>query len=403
MNKEVIFSVLALTALPTYAKINTQAYGYIEGYLEKVEKSPSRTGGTSTTAGTSQRSKNAHEFDTPHVHVMVKGTSDKGYSAFLNLNASEDTVKTANAWFEGKIAGNYLKYRIGKLYRPFGLYNERLDAAPTYIGIEAPELFDGDHLLLTRTTNMMFHGETLIGANTLRYSLTTGNEERLGGETPIGGDVRYTYYGDNFEWIFGSSFYFSNTAAPSQSVGSGSPNGGVLNWMESDKFEVLGAYTEFSHEKWLVQFAYYQADHKAKRSGSKLQSMDTAALTSRQIQRLCNGNMSTCADSFANYKVKTWYIRLGHIMNTSLGEITPYVQWDSYENPETVADKKNGGDNEAGIADDGKFTKQTLGVVYRPDPVVAIKLDASNHSQKIDGETKNYGEVRGSFSYIWSL
>ncbi len=385
------------------ADINTQVYGYIEGYVEKVEKSPSRSGGTSTTAGASERSNNPYEFDTPHIHVMAKSTSSKGYSAFLNLNASDGTTRVANAWFEGQIKGELLKFRIGKLYRPFGLYNERLDAAPTYIGIEAPELFDGDHLLLTRTTNFMIHGETYLGSGLFRYSLTTGNDEKMDNDVPVGGDVRYTSYGDTGEWTYGTSFYFSGKSGPTSGVGEGSPDGGVINWMDSDRFKVFGLYTEYRTDKWTLQTAFYQADHKGKRNGSKLQQIGTDSLNQRQINMLCNGDMSTCADSIADYSVKTWYVRIGRAFATGLGEFTPYVQWDFYENPETIASKSDGGDNEAGLADDGKFNKQTLGVVYRPDPSIAIKLDASNHSQKVDGENLNYAEIRASFSYIWSL
>lgn len=394
------FALCGLLVSPVSA--NTSIYGYIEGYVEKVESSPTRTGGTSTSEGAVSRSENAHEFQTPNVKFMVKNTSGD-YSSYLNIDASESNVKMTNAWFEGKIAGNYLKARIGKMYRKFGLYNERLDAVPTYIGIEPPELFDGDHLLLTRTTNFMLHGEKDFDSGTLFYSLATGNDERAGSEIPLGGDVRYTMFGDNYEWTIGSSFYLSHKAKPSQDVGSGSPDGGVLNWMNEDKYEVFGVFTEYKRKMLTLQFAYFQADHDAIRSGSKLQDLNTAALNDEQIQRLCNGDMSTCADSAVNYKVKTWYIRAGYSFKTSKGEITPYVQWDSYENPETVLAKSNGGDNEAGLADDGKFNKQTVGMVYRPTDKVAIKLDASNHSQDVDGESLNYSEVRGSFSYVWQL
>jgi len=85
------------------------------------------------------------------------------------------------------------------------------------------------------------------------------------------------------------------------------------------------------------------------------------------------------------------------------GEITPYLQWDYYKNPEMIADKGLGGDNEAGLSDDGSFVKQTLGVVIRPDRQLAIKFDASSHVQEMDGEMENYAEIRSSFSYIWSL
>ncbi len=386
------------------AKSNTSIYGYVEGYVEKVEKTPTRSGGNGTTEGQVTRVENAHEFQTPNVKFMVKNTTGK-YSSFLNIDASEDSVTMSNAWVESKLKGDYLKARIGKMYRKFGLYNERLDAVPTYIGIEAPELFDGDHLLLTRTTNFMFHGEKDLGEGTLYYSLSTGNDERAGSEIPLGGDVRYTLYGDDFEWTLGTSFYLSHKAAPSKGDEEGSPDGGVLNWMAEDKYEVLGFYTELKRKALTFQFAYYQADHDAIRDAAKVQKIQTTGLNDRQLARFCDGAaIATCTtNTSVNYKVKTWYVRTGYSIMTKSGEWTPYIQWDYYENPETIAYKKDGGDKEAGLADDGKFTKQTIGVVYKPNDSLALKLDASNHEQDIDGETVNYAEVRGSFSYVWQL
>jgi hypothetical protein len=40
-----------------------------------------------------------------------------------------------------------------------GLYNEKLDQIPTFIGIEAPEMLDADYLFLPRTTMEMMHGQ----------------------------------------------------------------------------------------------------------------------------------------------------------------------------------------------------------------------------------------------------
>jgi hypothetical protein len=404
MKKLLFLATSSLLVANAYgAELKSRVYGYVEGYVEQVEETPTRSGGTATQEGDVSKEANAHEFDTPHINLMIKSTKGNKYSSFLNIDASGDSLKTQNAWVDVKVKEDLLKFRIGKLYRPFGLYNERLDAVPTYIGIEPPELFDGDHLLLTRTTNLMLHGEKDLSGNTLRYALTTGNEERSAGEVPIGGDVRYTHVGETAEITIGTSFYYSNNAKPSVDIGEGSPDGGVANWMKEDDYKVLGLYLEYTRDAFKFQTAYYEANHEATRDGSKLQSIGKEKLNDQQIQRLCNGDMSSCADSSASYQVKTWYVRTGYSFETSIGEVTPYVQYDYYENPETIAEKDDGGDNEAGIADDGAFVKQTLGVVVRPDSQLAIKLDASSHTQEIDGSDESYSEVRSSFSYIWSL
>lgn len=396
--------IAQMTQSAQASQLKSNIYGFVEGYFEQVDKAPERSGGDGITEGKISDEDQPHEFDTPNISIMIKSTKGSKFSSFLNINAT-DTLTTRNAWVEMKLKGDMAKFRIGKLYRPFGLYNERLDAVPTYIGVEPPELFDGDHLLVTRTTNMMFHGEFDISGNVLRYALTTGNDERAGGEIPIGGDIRYTMYTDDTEWTIGSSFYFSNTAVPTKAVGEGSPDGGVANWMSEDNYKVMSLYTEYIKNSFTFQAGYFNANHDAKRDGEKLRSdeFENGALNQQQINRLCNGNMTTCADSEVNYDIETWYIRTGYSFETGIGEVTPYFQWDVYHNPESVYDKKNGGDKEAGLADDGKFTKSTLGVVFRPERELAIKVDASNHSQKIDGDMEDYAEIRSSFSYIWSL
>ena len=68
-------------------ELKSQVYGYVEGYVEQVEKSPVRSGGNETDEGDVTKEANAHEFDTPNVSLMIKSRKDK-YSSFLNLNAS---------------------------------------------------------------------------------------------------------------------------------------------------------------------------------------------------------------------------------------------------------------------------------------------------------------------------
>jgi hypothetical protein len=70
--------------------------------------------------------------------------------------------------------------------------------------------------------------------------------------------------------------------------------------------------------------------------------------------------------------------------------------------PENIQNKQYGGDDEAGLADDGKFLKPSVGLVYRPIPTVAIKLDGSYHSQQFNGKQVMYPELRLDFSFAFS-
>jgi hypothetical protein len=297
--------------------------------------------------------------------------------------------------------------RLGKIYRKFGLYNEVLDAVPTYYGIEPPELFDFDHLVLTRTTTFMLYGALAAGSGALHYSFTTDNGEGdpVKDTVPIGWDVNYKFRGGNF--VAGVSGYTSGGPTVSDiGLGDGSPKSGVLPWMAMDEFDVIDGYLEGHLGSLTVQTEYTHAKHVARRDPATVVEMIALARpnAAQRARFLIDPSGPIDEDNVnraGDYKVKAWYLRAGYSFETRVGNVAPYVQWDWYENPETIAKKTYGGDNEAGVADDGKFTKATIGVVYRPAPEVAIKLDGSTHYYKFNGEDVSYPEIRLDVSFIF--
>jgi hypothetical protein len=381
-------------------------YGFIDTRLEKQAKSPAGV----DAGGNTVYERSPYEFSIPNLHVMVQGALYEKYKFFLNLagpgagdNTTDVPVAVRNAWMEAPVLGRYLLVRAGKTYRRFGLYNEILDAVPTFIGIEPPEIFDNDHLMLTRTTNLMLHGSTDVKSAVLNYSLTTGNDERLPKSVPIGGDVNVELpYGVKL----GTSFYFSGgPAGPSRAVGEGSPRGGVVNWMSEDTYRVLGAYAQLKRAGFILQAEYWRAHHNARRDGDALATLfESGSLNPAQTARLFANGDPTSPNTKAVYDVQTFYFRGGYeIPFGTLSSLTPYVQMDYYENPEVVNKKSLGGDAEAGATDDGKFQKYTAGLVFRPVPQVALKADGSAHVFKFNGTTEWYPEIRSSFSYLWEL
>lgn len=387
----------------------SRLYGFIDSYWEQVGKTPARD--PQNPSRTIYES-NPYEFDVLNLHAMVQGSIMGRYRFFLNLAApgsgspgNDSFLGVRNAWVEAPIVTQYLNLRMGKTYRRFGLYNEILDATPTFIGIEPPEMFDKDHLLLTRTTNLMLFGSVEAGPAVIYYSAATGNDERINDAIPLSFDV----YAEMFSWLrIGTSFYTSGgDAAPTHGVGEGSPNGGVLNWMERDSFYVFGGYAQVMHDSGLIaQLEFWQANHSAVRDPASVSLLGAeAGLDNAQLDRFfVGGDPNGAVRTAANYKVRTAYIRLGWEFTWGdTGSITPYAQADYYENPETIAKKSFGGDNEAGLSDDGKFQKYTAGVVIRPISQVALKVDGSGHVQRFNGSTEFYPELRLSLSYLWSL
>jgi hypothetical protein len=382
-------------------------YGFIDSYWEKTGRTPDSVGAD----GKTDYSTNPHEFDVLNLHVMVQGALYDKYRFFVNLASpgsgsptDDAVVQVRNAWVEAPLWGRYINARVGKTYRRFGLYNEILDAVPTFIGIEPPEIFDRDHLMLTRTTNLMLHGSADAGPGVLNYSLTTGNDERQSGAFPVGGDVNLEL---PFGLKLGSSFYVSGgDAAPSRSVGDGSPAGGVVNWMSQDKYRVLGGYAQLRKGALVLQAEYWRGHHDARRDADALALLaaDGSLNASQSARFFVNGDPGQGVRERVSYDIDAFYFRGGYEFSLGkLAAITPYVQFDYYSNPETVQAKSLGGDNEAGATDDGKFEKYTVGGVFRPVPQVALKVDSSVHSYKFNSEHVFYPEARASFSYLWEL
>lgn len=384
----------------TDSNFSTHIYGYIESYLEKVFDVPSLDEN-----GKTVKESEPYEFDIPHVSLMIQGFLMDRYSYFLSLSGEgAKSVNVKNVWLDVSLYQDYLKIRTGKLYRKFGLYNEILDAVPTYIGIEPPELFDKDHLLLTRTTNFMLYGNWQRMGNKIFYSVMTGNDERKQEQLPIGFDLHYDF--KNIITI-GTSFYSTNgDAAPTCSVGEGSPEGGVATWMDKDDYIVYGGYLQLTSGALILQAELWQSKHNGKRNKEEVLKLLDANLNPRQKERFgIDGESPTLEDVIvdADYKVTTYYTRLGYQFETRLGDIIPYLQYDFYRNPETIANKEYGGDNEAGLSDNGQFYKVTGGIVFRPIPAVALKIDGSAHIQEFNGAKEIYPEIRSSFSYLWKL
>ncbi len=380
--------------------MRTKIYGYLDALVEKEYNAPVGVEDGETVHETSP-----HEFDIPNLNLMTQ-VSYSRFKAFINLKASGgDAVEVRNAWVEGSLVGDILAVRAGRMYRPFGLYNEILDAVPTYIGIEPPELFDKDHLLLTRTTNLMLHGRLGSGAHAIGYAFTTGNDEKVADEVPLGADLNYTW---NDTVKIGSSLYSTmGDAAPTVGVGEGVPQGGVLPWLAKDEYMVYGAYLQINWDALLFQAEFWEAAHDAERDPASVVALADTGLTERQYRRFGLDPANPQEDDVVTdikFKVRTWYTRIGYSIDTELlGEVIPYAQYDWYRNAEIIANKDFGGDDEAGISDDGEFYKITAGVVVRPVPQVAVKLDVSDHARNFNGKNEQNPEFRLNFSYLWSL
>lgn len=401
------FAEAASTAAPKV--FEGKLYGYIDTHFENDFGAPTGFVGTD---GKPLYDPNAWEWNIADLHVMTQGSIYGKYRFFVNMVArgsgligNDTPVSIRNAWVEAPLFGSALQVRVGKMYRRFGLYNEILDAVPTFIGIEPPELFDPDHLMLTRTTNAMVHGSfSLSNSTTLSYSVNVGDDERIDNAFPVGGDLRLDWSGI---LLLGSSFYWSGGPAKSaQTVGGGSPSGGVATWMSKDQYFVTGAFAQLTLSRFTFQTEYWYAGHDAQRDPTLVGKLADVGLTPWQLQRFFNNGDPTqgTTNAAVKYAVQTFYFRTGYEFSLGgLSTLTPYLQLDWYQNPEEIIPKKYGGDDEAGRGQGGQFFKYTAGGVFRPVPQVALKLDYSTHAYVVQNQLALEHEVRASFSYLWEV
>jgi hypothetical protein len=385
-------------------------YGYINSNFQQTFDFPY----VDEEFKTVKRSDPAEWTPVKNFHIYGSGNLSSRISYLFNLGKSDEFVEIRNAWGNFAIREK-IQIRVGRMYRKFGLYNERLDQIPTFIGIEAPEMLDSDHLFLTRTTNFMVHGTFKKPQNEISYALMTDNGENgpVKHLVPLGWDLRFKSYTKSL--IIGTSGYMSsisNTGTTSTvELGQGSPTGGILPWMKSDRFVVAGLFLEKQIGNLLIQSEFYNSRHNAERDpASTLTVVKEAGINPHQRARFLGINADKQDADLteddvvkkAGYNVQTAYVRLGYNVKSDFGQFVPYVFLDWMSYPENIANKNFGGDDEAGIADDGRFVKPSVGIVYRPIPNVAIKLDGSYHSQRFNGRDEIYPELRLDFSFAFS-
>lgn len=407
-------AVVLLCMRPAYSEVNI--YGYLSLYYENVgpdSRAPDNDKGDPPV------------FDYANLVFMLNAQVTDHIRAFVSLKGAEG-IDVSTYWGEYAFK-QYLKLRVGKMYRPFDLYNELLDAVPTYLGMEPPELFDGDHLMLPRYGKIMLHGGVSIGMDYLKYAYILDSDETMqasnNDETTLshGWDINYNI---RDMVTIGHSGYIANEQnGSSTEIGNGSPNTGMLPWMVSDKYNVFGGYAKFKKFGITIEGAYYTSHHNAVRdrqSVATLYGNQRSSLNEAQLENFfgegdyaktaLDPTVSADVITKADYTVWTYYIRLGYTISRGVIkapvldklEFTPYAFLDGYSNPETIASKDWGGDNEAGWADDGFFMKPTLGICIKPSPFLALKLDGSSHIQTVGGEENvHYEEFRIDLSYFF--
>ena len=164
---------------------------------------------------------------------------------------------------------------------------------------------------------------------------------------PIGWDIRYKSFTNSL--IVGLSGYSSNIgdtkSESTVSLGEGSPAGGILPWMNGDRYSVVGVFLEKQIGNLLIQSEYYNAAHDAVRDPeSVLTVIQNATLNNTQRNRFLQSNVNAPNDDLTaedvrtntKYNVQTWYVRLGYNIPSKIGQFVPYLFLDWMSHPEST-------------------------------------------------------------------
>ena len=177
-----------------------------------------------------------------------------------------------------------------------------------------------------------------------------------------------------------------------------------------DKFNVYGSYMRLAHLGFNLDLEYWSSSHKAERDIEQIQALEAATyLNPTQLQRFGLDGItgdSSASDSIplqTNYTVSSYLMRLAYTWETEFGFVTPYINYDYYKNPETIAAKEFGGDEKAGRSQDGKFEKFSFGMIFKPIPAIAIKAEYDSNRVKFNNQSVLYSSYIMSAAYFWEL
>ena len=110
-------------------------YGFVRANAERVFHIPSLGA-----SGNTRFDDDPLEWSFPGVHLYGFARPVSFVDTLINIEGDDGGVIFREGW--GNIRFNKaFQIRAGKMYRRFGLFNEKLDQFPTFLGIEPPELF----------------------------------------------------------------------------------------------------------------------------------------------------------------------------------------------------------------------------------------------------------------------
>jgi len=285
-------------------------------------------------------------FDQHHLNIIAIYQIDQRMRVFSEveyehgishkLDNMTGQIYVAKSFFEYKFS-DALLVRAGKFMTPFGIYNERHDATPTFIFTVLPQSFYGEH------------------------TMSTGAKSRIFAKSATGLQFRGVWNSAN--WETGYQFYVTNGRGENPDERDDNPNKGVgarLTVAQSNQGVLLGA-SFYSDRNGL--------DGNARQTSYALDAQfDHSALhvESELILSRLEGSDSSGApnETFRNHLgtyVQAWY---------SIKEVfSPFARYEITDHDRSISN-----------------TFTVLGLNYSISPVAVLKAEVHFNRFKNSGE-----------------
>lgn len=351
---------------------------------------------------------NSHsDWDISKFNLILQQSFDKNFSFYLNLTNNFEV----NNVFGLYSLNRYYNFKLGKIYRKFGHFNHIREASPFNYGIEIPESFQSNHLILDINTVFEFSGKAKLFSNNLSYTANFSFIDNInnGFSFPFGFDLRYQ---KSNAYTFGTSFYYSGSEAISDiGFNEGISKNGVLPWMTNDEFTVLDIFLEYKYQNFTLVGEWINSNHNSLRNGENVFEMSVNKndgrflINEKQIDRLkinkSKGFEPSNIRQVVDYSIENYYVILTYNWVSKIGLVSPFIKAEKYSNPELIENINYGGDNEVGRTDDGKISKYVLGLSFYPINEIALKLAAGIDSYNYNDDLHNVYNYKLEFFYIF--
>lgn len=297
-------------------------------------------------------------------------------------------VRLRQAWIDAAISGEALRVRVGPTLRRFGLHNDGLSRRAARAEVADPEPWDPDHPLLTRTTDLTVHGQV----DGVGYAVTTGRDERDDVQIPLGIDLRW----GNDAVTVGGAFYTTGGHARA------TEGGAVARWMRHDAYQVVGLYGALELGALNLDAAWFQASHEAERDPNAVLAFVDGLTRRRRVRYLRDPDRIELDQvrTEVDYQVQSIRLAARYRLETGAGAVVPHGRLDVHVDGERLPPKR-GGDDESGLADDGRFFVPTAGVAWWPLAGLAIKAEGALYFIEHEGEDRAFPELRAAVAWDW--